>query len=127
MTTGALAGVGGKIAGKITDAKTREALPVANVIISARWDRGQEVKAQNIMGGASDANGEYFILGVPPGEYTVEAHLVGYVTGAVKHVIVNIDRSTRVDVDLNSTSVEVSEVVVTASREKIRGDIAYSA
>ena len=127
VTASAAAGVTGKIAGKISDAETREPLPVANVVVTATWERGDEVKMKVPMGGASDKNGEYFLLNVPPGEYTVEVRLVGYTTEAIKHVVVNIDRTTRLDVDLNLESVEVGEVVVTAQREKIRGDVAYSA
>jgi len=67
----AVAGVTGKIAGKVTDYRTREPLPVVNVVVTAQWERGQEARLKTVMGGASDVNGEYFILNVPPGQYTV--------------------------------------------------------
>lgn len=121
------AGVTGKIAGRVLDARTREPLPVANIMIVASWQRGQEVRGQFKLGGASDVNGEYFILNVPPGEYTIEARLVGYLSEIVKNVVVNIDRTTRVDLAMDASDVKLSEVTVTASRERIRQDVAYSA
>ncbi|HSH65074.1 MAG TPA: carboxypeptidase-like regulatory domain-containing protein, partial [Bacteroidia bacterium] len=51
----ALAGTTGKIQGKVTDKNTGEPLPGVNVI----------VVGTNI-GSATDVNGEYFILQVPP-------------------------------------------------------------
>jgi len=123
----ATAGVTGKIAGKIVDGRTHEPLPVANVMVVASWQRGQEIRGQYKLGGASDLNGEYFILNVPPGEYTLEGRLVGYANEIVKHVVVNIDRTTRVDVEMDASEVKLSEVTVTAGRERIRQDVAYSA
>jgi len=125
--TSALAGTTGKIAGKITDAKTHEGLPVANVMIVARWDKEIESRVTVGLGAATDINGEYYILNVPPGEYSIEARLVGYSNEIVKHVLVGIDRTTRNDIDMTSADVKLSEVVVTASRERIRQDVAYSA
>jgi hypothetical protein len=120
-------GTMGKIAGKISDSKTGEPLPVANVMIVALWQHGQESRVQNTLGGASDMNGEYYILNVPPGEYSIEARLVGYANEIVKHVVVNIDRTSHVDIQMTSSDVKLSEIVVTASRERIRRDVAYSA
>lgn len=125
--TSVISGTTGKIAGKITDAKSREGLPVANVMITAQWDQGVATRLKARLGSATDQNGEYFILNVAPGEYSIEAKLVGYAGEIVQHVFVGIDRTTRVDIELTSADVAMSEVVVTADREKIRKDVAYSA
>lgn len=61
------AGVTGKIAGFITDAKTGEPLPGVNVVLKG-----------TSMGAATDIEGYYVILNVPPGTYTLEASFVGY-------------------------------------------------
>ena len=55
------------VTGKVTDAGTGEALPGANVLI----------KELN-RGAASDVDGNYTILNVPPGTYTIESSFVGY-------------------------------------------------
>ena len=86
VAVSAIAGTTGKISGRVTDAMTGEPLPVANVVIVSNWEDGREIRMQNKLGAASDPNGEYFILNVPPGEYSIEAHLVGYANELVKHV-----------------------------------------
>jgi hypothetical protein len=123
----AFGGTMGKIAGRVTDGKTGEGLPMANVVVLARWEKGVEVRQSFKSGAASDANGEYYILNVAPGEYTIEARLVGYANESVKHVVVNIDRTTHIDIAMTGADVTMSEIVVRASRERIRQDVAYSA
>ena len=59
----------GKLAGKITDAATGEALIGANVVL-----------LNSSQGSAADINGEYFILNITPGNYTVKISYVGYGT-----------------------------------------------
>ena len=58
----AMAGTTGKITGMVKDAQSNEALPGSNVTIVG-----------TTLGAASDINGHYFILNVPPGRYTVRA------------------------------------------------------
>ena len=60
-------GTTGKITGQITDAGTREALIGANIMI-----KGSSI------GTASDLDGNYFILNIPPGIYTVSISMMGY-------------------------------------------------
>jgi hypothetical protein len=62
-----LAGTTGKIKGKVTDRETGEPLPGANVLIVG-----------TTFGAASDFDGEFVILNVPPGVYTVKATFIGY-------------------------------------------------
>ena len=75
------AGVTGKIAGKITDAESGEPLPGVNVIVEG-----------TNMGAASDVNGNYFIINVPPSTYDVRALMMGYKTITKTGVRVSIDR-----------------------------------
>ena len=56
----------GKVRGTVTDESTGEALVGANVLIDG-----------TSLGAATDENGEYFILNVSPGTYTVRAQLIG--------------------------------------------------
>ena len=68
LLPGAVAfGQTGKIAGQVTDAETNEPLPGVNVILE-----GTE------QGAATDANGEYYIINVTPGTYSLSASMVGY-------------------------------------------------
>ncbi|MDZ7625174.1 MAG: carboxypeptidase-like regulatory domain-containing protein [Ignavibacteriaceae bacterium] len=61
------AGTTGKIAGKVTDSKTGEALPFVNILIEG-----------TNLGAATDIDGNYVILNIPPGKYNVKAQYIGY-------------------------------------------------
>ena len=100
--------VRGKISGKVTDSKTGEPLPFANVV----------VKGTNL-GAAADAVGEYFILNLPPGAYRVEARFMGYNPMVVEDVRVTVNHNTRVDFKLAPTAVEGEAVTVTAQRAEL--------
>lgn len=110
------AGTTGKIAGRVTDAKTGEGIPFANVIIEG-----------TTLGAATNLEGYYTIINVPPGIYTLRASVVGYETRVVTNVRVNIDLTTRIDFELREKTVELGqEVVVTATRPLIQKDLTAS-
>ena len=56
----------GKITGTIKDASTGEPLIGVNVVLEDTY-----------MGAASDVDGSFFILNVPPGKYTIKFMLTG--------------------------------------------------
>jgi len=115
ITSLATAGVTGKIAGKITDAKTGDALVGVNVIIEG-----------TAMGAATDLEGDYFILNVPPGTYTVMASMVGFETVRITGVLVNADRTITVNCSMNTTAIELAGVTVVAKRQDVRQDVSSS-
>ena len=112
---GALAGTTGKIAGRVRDAKSGEALIGANVVLVG-----------TTMGAATDLEGYYTILNIPPGKYTVIISSLGYTRKTVSDVAVSIDLTTKVDADLTETSFNVQEVVVTAERPAVKKDLTSS-
>ena len=61
------AGTSGKISGIVRDAETNEPLPGCNIIIEGTY-----------LGAASNIDGDFFILNIPPGTYTVRATMIGY-------------------------------------------------
>lgn len=110
------AGTTGKIAGRVTDARTKEGIPFANIIIEG-----------TSLGAATNTAGYYTIINVPPGIYTLRASVVGYETKIVTNVRVNIDLTTKLDFELNEKSVELGEeVVVTATRPLVQKDLTAS-
>ncbi len=111
------AGQTGKLAGRITDANTGEPITGTNIIITAEWLNGQEVPLRNLMGVASDMDGDYFIINIRPGSYTVKSTHIAYQEGIFTKVIINIDKTTRLDFVLSSKTFEGQEVVITAFRE----------
>lgn len=109
-------GTTGKIAGKITDAVTGDPLPFVNVIVMG-----------TSLGAASDIDGNYSILNVPPGVYSVKASAIGYNQVTITNVRVSIDLTTSVDFQLKETSLELGqEVVVVASKPLIQKDLTAS-
>ena len=76
----------GKIAGRVIDTETGEALPGANVVIDG-----------TSQGGATDVDGYYFIINVRPGRYTLKATMIGYQTVTKTEVGVIVDRTSPVD------------------------------
>ncbi|MEN8192637.1 MAG: TonB-dependent receptor [Bacteroidota bacterium] len=91
----------GKLAGKITDTETGEALIGANVVI-----------LNTSLGAACDIDGNYFILNVSPGTYDIQVSFVGYSSKIVKDVRV----VGGITYELNETlspGIAMEEVVVT--------------
>ncbi len=105
----------GKIAGKVYDAKTREPLVGVNVTLE-----------NTSMGASTDVEGDYFVLSVPPGSYTVRASVVGYDPLVKREVRVDIDQTTRLDFALSERSLEMREVVVVAQRPIVQLDVGGS-
>ncbi len=110
------AGTTGKIAGKVTDKETGEPMPGANVVVVG-----------TTLGAATNVNGEYFILNVPPGSYDVRASVIGYSQILEKGVRVNADLTVKVDFALPSETLQLGEVVeVIAERPLIQKDVTAS-
>ncbi len=102
----------GKIVGRITDQATGETLPGAAVQVS-----GTET------GAAADDNGDYIILGVRPGIYTLHITMLGFAAVVVEGVIVQSGLTTRVDVALTVEAIELGqELLVSAGRLLVQPD-----
>lgn len=110
------AGTTGKIKGTITDAEG-EPLIGANIIIE-----------NTMMGASSDGQGIYYILNVPPGEYTLKVMMIGYSTLAIEKVLVITDLTTDINANLTMQVLESDEeVTVIATRSMIQKDATASA
>lgn len=109
------AGTTGKITGIVTDKATGEPLIGANVIVVG-----------TTIGAATDEEGRYTILYVPPGTYQIQVSLIGYRTVVINDVRVFIDQTTKLDVELESSEIQLGELVVTARRTLVKPDVATS-
>ncbi|MBD3225159.1 MAG: TonB-dependent receptor plug domain-containing protein, partial [Caldithrix sp.] len=109
--TAAYAGTTGKIAGKVVDANTGEPLPGANVIVEG-----------TLMGASTDTDGDYYIINVPVGEYTLVVSYIGYRTVKYQGVRVILDQTTKVDFKLEEDIAEGETIVVTAETFKVQKD-----
>ena len=79
------------------------------------------------MGAVTDEGGQYFILQVPPGSYSVRASLIGYGPVVQTNVRVLIDLTSTIDFSRNyalqEEAVQAGEVVVIAERPVVQPDI----
>ncbi len=108
-------GTTGKIAGILTDKENGEPLPGANIVILG-----------TMLGASSDIDGQYTILHIPPGTYSVEVTFIGYKKVIINEVRVEIDQTTRIDFALEVESIELESIVVVAERDIIKPDVATS-
>ncbi len=108
-------GTTGKLSGTIRDAATGEPLVGANVIIEG-----------TNLGAAANVNGEYVILNISPGKYSVKYSYIGYETLLVKDVTITVDQTTLMQIELNSQTIQVGEVIVTARTPLIQKDVTSS-
>ena len=118
-----LAGTTGKIAGKVMDKKTAEGLPGANVIIQAQIKDGKDVPLSPPLGAATDPDGNFVIINIPPGRYIVQSSFVGYGGITMRDVGVSIDLTTKLDFSLSEEVIQGSEVVIVAERPVINKDV----
>ena len=100
----------GKIAGKVTDLQGLP-LPGVNVVLEG-----------TTRGSSTDTKGDYFILNVSPGSYTLVFSIIGYETVRVTDVKVQVDRTTTVDMKLKDANLSLGEVVVSAEASMITRD-----
>lgn len=109
------AGVTGKIAGKVVDKDTKESLVGVNIILKG-----------TTLGASTDFDGNYFILSVPPGIYTIQARMIGYKIHNKIKVAVSADLTTNIDFELENAVLSGEEISVVAERPIIQKDITSS-
>ena len=110
------AGTTGKITGMVTDSKTGEPLAGVNVLVEGTY-----------LGAATDLDGYYVILNVPPGSYKLSASFVGYTVSSVLDVRVNIDQTTTINFKLAEETLQMGqEITVVAQRPVVEKDVAAS-
>jgi len=102
----------GKIAGKISSSDSALPLPGVNVIID-----------ELSIGAATDLQGNYVILNIPAGEYTLKISAIGYQNLRVTNLAVKTGQTTREDYKLDIEVIEGQEVVVVAERRMVQKDL----
>ena len=115
LYTNLAAGITGKIFGTITDASTGEPLIGCNVILQG-----------TSFGAASNLDGTYIIINIPPGRYTVTASMIGYAKSNVTDVIVRSDLTTTINISITQEAISGDEVTVVAERPLITKDLTAS-
>ena len=103
----------GKIAGTVEETGTGEPLAGVNVMVEGLPG----------IGAATGVEGDFFILQVPPGTYTVTASYIGFQTVRVEEVVVRSDLTTTLDIEMEAATYEGDEVVVTAEDPLVQRDL----
>ena len=110
------AGTTGKIKGLVLDKETNSPVIGANVFLK-----------NTTLGTVTDESGNYFIINVPPGIYTLRVSYIGYSTVIIKNISVSIDRSSIKDIYMETEIIKGGEVTVIAKRPLIEKDRTSSA
>jgi len=109
------AGTTGKISGTVIDSESGNPLPGANVIIEG-----------TALGAATDAEGYYYIINVPPGSWSIQVSMMGY--GFVRETQVKVvtDMTSKVHFALLPTVLEGEGVTVVSVRPAVQKDLTSS-
>ena len=110
MMSAAFAGTTGKISGTITDAAKGEALISTNIVLMG-----------TSLGATTDLDGNYTIVNIPPGIYSVTISMVGFRAVRVDNIKVNVDLTTKLDAQLQEESVQLETMVITDLEAVSRG------
>jgi len=93
----------GKIAGKLVDADTGDPLIGANVMLEG-----------TTIGISADLDGNYRLLNVAPGSYTLVVRMMGYTETKITDVVVQADQTTTINASLHTEVLKTEGVTVTA-------------
>lgn len=105
----------GKVVGTVLDSESGRPLINVNVIL-----------VDTRHGSATDLDGRYLILNVPPGNYDLKASIVGYQTVTVKGVRITDGRTTTIDLEMSAEALVGEEVVFVAEKPLIQPDMVDS-
>lgn len=109
------AGVTGKLVGKVTDKSTGEPLMGANIVLQG-----------TTLGAVADIDGRFIIINISPGIYSVKVSFIGYESVTFENISIIVDQTTPLPIELNSKSLQIGEVVVSANASMIHKDLTSS-
>ena len=110
LSSFALGGSTGKIAGVVKDKKTGDPIIAANVRLEG-----------TTLGCTTDIDGKYFMINVPPNDYNLEVTMMGYIPSKITEVRVRGDLTTTINVEISETVLQIGqEVEVVAERPMVQ-------
>ena len=112
---GVLSASNGKITGKVAEKETGSPAVGVNVILIDTY-----------LGSATDENGRFTILNIPPGTYSIRVDAIGFATITMKDVRVTTAQTTELSFTLEEAVIEGQEVTVIAERPLVQKDLTAS-
>ena len=113
--TVSLFGSNGKISGFVIQKTNGDPAIGVNIIL-----------VDSYLGAATDENGRFTILNVPPGTYTLRADAIGFAPVVMQNVRVTTSQTTEITIKLEEAVVEGQEVNVIAERPLVQKDLTAS-
>jgi outer membrane receptor protein involved in Fe transport len=111
LLTNLFAQTTGKIAGEVRDAANGEPLAGVNIVVEDTY-----------LGDVSALDGSFYILNVPPGNYTISFEMIGYETLKIENLKVSVNRTAYAEAVLKQTILEEEVIVVQADKIAIKKD-----
>ena len=96
----------GVICGTVSDAKFKDALIGASVVIEG-----------TTVGAIADVEGNFRIENVKPGKYTIVASYVSYKSETIRDVVVKAHQESVLRIELSDADLQLQNVVVVAQRK----------
>ena len=112
---GVLSASNGKITGKVAEKETGSPAVGVNGILIDTY-----------LGAATDENGRFTILNIPPGTYSIRVDAIGFATITMKDVRVTTAQTTELSFTLEEAVIEGQEVTVIAERPLVQKDLTAS-
>ena len=84
------------------------------------------VLANTSLGTITDSLGTFALANIPPGDYSIQASMIGYADFTFEDVIIKIDQTAIVEISLTQRSIEMEKITVEATRPIIIHDISNS-
>ena len=95
----------GKVSGVVLDKKTKDPLPGANIYLEG-----------TVFGTASDVNGRFSIINIPPGKYRFKTDMIGYKTIVMNDISVSVNRTFSLNIEMEETVLEGEVIIVEVNR-----------
>jgi outer membrane receptor protein involved in Fe transport len=111
LSASVMAATTGKIAGKITDRENGNPLVGANVVLSSTG-----------YGAVADENGDYYIINLPPGRYSIRVTMMGYGPVIMEDVQVSTNATASLNFKLSSQAIQGQAVTVRAEAMSFKKD-----
>ena len=112
---GVLFASNGKITGKVAEKETGSPAIGVNVVLIDTY-----------LGSATDENGRFTILNIPPGTYSIRVDAIGFATITMKDVRVTTAQTTELSFTLEEAVIEGQEITVIAERPLVQKDLTAS-